>query len=179
MGSTAQPPSMVSRSGHHDFTNMLCDLPVELLSTIFAFLDLLSLKSISESCRLLRAVCSDDILNPWHHPVRLAIHTAFVEGENQGSLDDLDYPSSSTRTEYDARQLAILSGLSAFSTVPRSTLVDILVLSPPRFLLYHASRSNLSCRRWEEAFRRRFLPSWAHKFDDHRWSWQEGFFRCV
>ncbi|KAF8603657.1 hypothetical protein BDV93DRAFT_523131 [Ceratobasidium sp. AG-I] len=158
---------------------MLCDLPVELLSIILAFLDLISLKRISESCRLLRAVCSDDVLNPWHHPVRRAIHDVFKNGENQGSSETLEYPRNLASKAYEALELAVLSGLSAFSTVPRSTVVDILVLSPPRFLLYHASRSNLPRRLWEEAFRRRFLPSWAQKFEQHRWSWQEGFFRTL
>ena len=168
---------MVPRSGHHDSINMLCDLPVELLSAILAFLDLVSLKRISESSRRLRAVCSDDVLNPWHHPVRHAIHNVFKDGENQDASDALDYPRNLASIEYKAQELAVLSGLSAFSTVPRSTLVDVLALSPPRFLLYHASRSNLPHRLWKEAFQRRFLPSWAQKFGQHWWSWQEGFFR--
>lgn len=171
---------MVSRSGHHDST-MLRDLPVELLSAILAFLDLVSLKHASESCRLLRAVCSDHVLNPWHYPARRAIHNLFGDGltreENQIVSESLEYPGNLATRDYGVEELSVLSGLSDFSAVPRSTIVDILVLSPPRFLLYHASRSNLPRRLWEEAFRRRFLPSWAHNFGQHRWSWQEGFFR--
>ncbi|KAG8690307.1 hypothetical protein FRC08_010572, partial [Ceratobasidium sp. 394] len=166
---------------------MLCDLPVELLSLIFSFLDLLSLKNTAETCRLIRAVCSDNVLNPWHHPVRRAILKAFAgdqgqeggEGETSTELETPEYPLNLATTSLESQELALLSSLGEYSTVPRLTLVDVLVLSPPRFLLYCASHSNLPRKLWEEAFRRRFLPSWAHILERRKWSWREGFFRTL
>jgi hypothetical protein len=160
---------------------MLHDLPVELLSLTLGFLDLVSLKNASESCRLLRAICSDHVLNPWHYPVRRAINMLFADGlakgESQAISEHQEYPANIPTTSLESQELAVLSALGEFSAVARSTLVDILVLSPPRFLLYCASRSNMTRSMWEDAFRRRFLPSWAHILERQKWSWREGFFR--
>ncbi|QRV78576.1 F-box-like protein [Ceratobasidium sp. AG-Ba] len=166
---------------------MLCDLPVELLSLILSFLDILSLKNTTETCRLLRAVSSDDVLNPWHHPARLAIGRLFATDQGQEEIQEEiyskqetpEYPLNLASTPYESQELALLSALGEYSTVPRSTLVDVLVLAPPRFLLYCSGHSNLPRRLWEDAFRRRFLPSWVHVLERQKWSWREGFFRTL
>ncbi|KAH7338151.1 hypothetical protein B0J17DRAFT_661003 [Rhizoctonia solani] len=146
---------------------MLYGLPPELISLILGFLGLLDLKSCADSCRVLREVCSDPLLNPWHHPVRRCYRIP------------LDVPL----TDHESQTLAILSALGTFSCVPRSVLVDILALSPPRFLLYHSTRSKLPRELWEQAFRRRFLPSWiphwVHTSQRPCWTWQESFFRIL
>ncbi|KAG8723053.1 hypothetical protein FRC09_004942 [Ceratobasidium sp. 395] len=167
---------------------MLCDLPVELLSLIFSLLDLLSLKHTAETCRLIRAVCSDNVLNPWHYPVRRAIHGIFAGDRAQDENRELEsvteseaseYPLNLATTSFESRELAILSSLGEYSAVPRATLVDVLVFAPPRFLLYCAAHSNLPRKLWEEAFRRRFLPSWAQILERRKWSWREGYFRTL
>ncbi|CAE6460344.1 hypothetical protein ACGC1H_005990 [Rhizoctonia solani] len=166
---------------------MLCDLPPELISSILGLLDLLSLRNCSETCRVLREVCSDSLLNPWHHPVRRAIYNSFVdhleESRRHSNQDFIEYPLDVALTNHESQTLATLAAFGTFSCVPRSVLVDILALSPPRFLLYHSTRSKLPRELWEQAFRRRFLPSWiphwVHTSQRPSWAWQEGFFRIL
>jgi hypothetical protein len=168
---------------------MLFNLPPELLSSILGFLDLLSLKNCSDSCRTLRDICSDPVLNPWRHAVRCAIHELFTDDltreKSQPHRELIVYPTEASLTFHESQTLSVLAALGTFASVPRSVLVDVLALSPPRFLLYHSTRSNLPRELWEEAFRRRFLPSWAPSNDWIRtlqhpsWSLKEGFFRLV
>jgi len=47
----------------------------------------------------------------------------------------------------------------------------------PEFLLFEATAPNLNEREWEECFRRRFLPSWAHWKKSS--SWRVAFRKCV
>ncbi|CAE7195135.1 unnamed protein product [Rhizoctonia solani] len=166
---------------------MLHNLPPELISLIFGLLDLLSLKNCSDSCRVLRAVCSNSLLNPWHHPVRRAIYESFIDhltkSQRHPNRDVIEYPLDVALTDHESQTLAVLAALGAFSCVPRSVIVDILALSPPRFLLYHSTRSTLPRELWEQAFRRRFLPSWiphwVHTSQRACWAWQESFFRIL
>ncbi|CUA71190.1 hypothetical protein RSOLAG22IIIB_04494 [Rhizoctonia solani] len=166
---------------------MLCNLPPELVSLILGLLDLPSLKSCSEACRVLREVCSDSLLNPWHHPVRRAIYGSFIDHSTKSrrysNQEVIEYPLDVALSDHEAQTLAILAALGTFSCVPRSVIVDILTLSPPRFLLYHSTRSKLPRELWEQAFRRRFLPSWipnwVHTSQRPSWTWQESFFRIL
>ncbi|CAE6457802.1 unnamed protein product [Rhizoctonia solani] len=166
---------------------MLCALPPEIMSLILGLLDLLSLKNCSDSCRVLRGVCSDALLNPWHRPVRHAIYESFIDHSTKSlrhpNRDVIEYPLDVPLTDHESQTLAILAGLGAFSCVPRSVIVDILALSPPRFLLYHSTRAKLPRALWEQAFRRRFLPSWiphwVHTSQRPSWTWQESFFRIL
>ncbi|CAE6383438.1 unnamed protein product [Rhizoctonia solani] len=166
---------------------MLFALPPEVLSLILCSLDLVSLKNCSDSCRVLRAVCSDPLLNPWHHPVRHAIYESFMghstRTQRNTNRSIIEYPLDVSLSDHESQTLAILAALGLFSCVPRSVIVDILALSPPRFLLYHSSRSKLPRELWEQAFRRRFLPSWiphwVHTSQRPSWAWQESFFRIL
>ncbi|KAJ1305301.1 hypothetical protein OPQ81_000324 [Rhizoctonia solani] len=166
---------------------MLCDLPPEIISLILGFLDLVSLKNCSESSRVLREVCSDPLLNPWHHPVRRAIYESFLDhstkSQRHPNRDIIEYPFDVPLSYHESQTLELLATLGAFSCVPRSVLVDILALSPPRFLLYHSARSKLPRDLWKQAFRRRFLPSWVphwvHTLQRSSWKWQESFFRVL
>ncbi|QRW20866.1 sucrase/ferredoxin-like domain-containing protein [Rhizoctonia solani] len=146
--------------------------------------DLTSLKKCSDSCRVLRTVCSDPLLNPWHHPVRHAIFELFTHHSiRNNGRHTIEYPVEALLEDHESETLTILAALAAFSCVPRSVVVDILALSPPRFLLYHSARSKLPCELWEQAFRRRFLPSWIPPWvrTSRRpsWAWQECFFRIL
>ncbi|KDN43607.1 hypothetical protein RSAG8_05984, partial [Rhizoctonia solani AG-8 WAC10335] len=170
---------------------MLYDLPPELISLILGLLDLPSLKNCSESCRVLREITrrnlGNPLLNPWHHPVRRAIYESFIDHSTKSrrhpNRDVIEYPLDVALTDHESQTLAMLAALGIFSCVPRSVIVNILALSPPRFLLYHSTRSRLPRELWEQAFRRRFLPSWiphwVHISQLPSWTWQESFFRIL
>lgn len=109
-------------------------LPVELIASILAGLDIPSLRCASEVCAHLRAVTSDSLLNPWRQPILRTLM--------QQSLGDL-------------------KTLSVLSTVPRHNWIEILCYASPEFLLFEATLPNLSDDQYQTAFLRRFLPSWS------------------
>jgi hypothetical protein len=123
----------------------LLRLPVEVIAYIQSLLDLASLIATSTTCRLLRAVASDPLLNPWRAPILRALNQYQCE-----------YPPE-------------LRNLSVYSTVPRHNWIEILALARSDFLLLEATLPNLEERDWEEAFKRRFLPSWKKWKDGGRW----------
>lgn len=125
-------------------------LPGEIIAECLAELDVPSLITVSQLSRRLCAVASDSALNPWRRPI----------------LADL------RSRNYDA-----LKHLSVRSSVPRHNWVEILTLAPPSFLLFDAPLPNLPAADWEEAFARRFLPSWRKWKKDG--SWKEAFMKCV
>lgn len=125
-------------------------LPVELIASILAELDVVSLRRASETCARLRAVASDALLNPWRSPILRAL----------------------TR-----RSPAELRHISVLSTVPRQNWIDILCYASPEFLLFEATPPNLTEDQYKIAFRKRFLPSWAKIRKSG--PWREAFLKCV
>jgi len=125
-------------------------LPVELIASVFAELDILSLRRASETCARLRAVASDALLNPWRSPILRALA--------QHSPVELKH-------------------ISVLSTIPRQNWIDILCYASPEFLLFDATLPNLSEEQYKIAFRKRFLPSWAKIWKSG--SWREAFLKCV
>ncbi|KAF8843087.1 hypothetical protein BDN67DRAFT_897816 [Paxillus ammoniavirescens] len=117
-------------------------LPVELLAEIFSELDLESLIKVSSLSRRLRAVTSDPSLNPWRRPI--------LHNLRHGIYDKCFYH------------------LGSRSIVPRQNWIEILTFASPSFLLFESTLPNLKSSEWEEAFRRRFLPSWV-KWKENSW----------
>ncbi|KAG8936531.1 hypothetical protein FRC02_001497 [Tulasnella sp. 418] len=128
----------------------LDDLPVEILADIFSLLAISSLIAISQVARRFRAICSDEVLNPWRAPI--------MEALNDNTLDEL-------------------ATLALRSVVPRHNFIEILSLASPEFLLLRAGLSHLHSNIWNEAFSRRFLPSWRRNRAGQ--SSQEEFKRCL
>jgi hypothetical protein len=126
-------------------------LPVELVADILAELSLTDLVVAAYLSRRFRSVASDLALNPWRKPILRDLHA-----HNYGPA---------------------LTHLSVRSIVPRHNWIDILSLARPSFLLFKATLPNLKEAEWEEAFRRRFLPSWAKwKKEGH---WKEAYLKSV
>jgi hypothetical protein len=133
---------------HHMF---LDTLPVELIADILAELSLADLIVAAYLSRRFHTVASDPALNPWRKPILRNLHTHNYE--------------------------PALTHLSVRSIVPRHNWIDILSLARPSFLLFKATLPNLKESEWEEAFRRRFLPSWAKwKKDGY---WKEAYLKSV
>lgn len=133
---------------HHMF---LDTLPVELIADILAELSLADLIVAAYLSRRLHTVASDPALNPWRKPILRNLCTHNYE--------------------------PALAHLSVRSIVPRHNWIDILTRARPSFLLFQATLPNLKQSEWEEAFRRRFLPSWAKwKKDAH---WKEAYLKSV
>nr|GAT58204.1 predicted protein [Mycena chlorophos] len=123
-------------------------LPVELIGRIIG--ELPSLADVIQSSQLshrLNLVCSDPVLNVWRQPILRALDTE----------DDYD---------------PALKNLSVLMSVPRHNWVDILAIARASFVLYDATLPALANAEWEEAFRRRFLPSWANTKSR---TWKEAF----
>lgn len=132
-------------------------LPVELIADILSELDLSSLITVSHLSRRLHAITSDSSLNPWRQPILRTLRT--------GS------PHTSQTPSYDPS----LANLSVRLTVPRQNWVEILSIAKAEWLLFNATLPNLPSKEWEEAFRRRFLPSWQKWKKDG--SWKEVFMK--
>ncbi|EKM79873.1 hypothetical protein AGABI1DRAFT_106215 [Agaricus bisporus var. burnettii JB137-S8] len=126
-------------------------LPVELIADILAELSLADLIVAAYLSRRLHTVASDPALNPWRKPILRNLCTHNYE--------------------------PALANLSVRSIVPRHNWIDILTRARPSFLLFQATLPNLKQSEWEEAFRRRFLPSWAKwKKDAH---WKEAYLKIL
>ncbi|KAJ6598820.1 hypothetical protein DFH09DRAFT_1129307 [Mycena vulgaris] len=98
----------------------------------------------SQVSRRLRLVASDTILNVWRLPILRTLHST---------------------TEYEDA----LKNLSVYMSVPRHNWVDILALARASYILFEATLPNLKEAEWEEAFKRRFLPSWTRWRKDSLW----------
>ncbi|KAF9511575.1 hypothetical protein BS47DRAFT_1486766 [Hydnum rufescens UP504] len=117
-------------------------LPVELIAAILSQLDIISLKNVSTVSSRLRAVASDPLLNPWRAPILHELSLRIPDG---------------------------LRSISVLSSVPRHNWLEILCYASPDFLLFQATLPNLTESQYEEAFRRRFLPSWTKIRKDGKW----------
>ncbi|KAH8830348.1 hypothetical protein DL96DRAFT_1784557 [Flagelloscypha sp. PMI_526] len=114
-------------------------LPPELVALILEELPLQTLIVVSYLSRHLYTISADSSLNPWRQPILHILRTLPVDEE----------------------VWAPLKHLSVRRVPPRSNFIDILSLAPPFFILFELTLPNLSSEEWKEAFRRRFLPSWA------------------
>jgi hypothetical protein len=128
----------------------LLSLPTELLADILGALDVPSLIAVANTSSRLRAVCSDDVLNPWRAPIWRNLRSKYYSD---------------------------LATLSVRTTVPRHNWVDILSRAPATFVLFEVTLPNLKESEWEEVFKRRFLPSWQKW--KRVGSWRECFTKYV
>lgn len=115
------------------------DLPVELIAEILSELDVKSLLTISQLSRRLRYVLSDPSLNPWKWPILQNLRRR--DGVYESCMDHL----------------------GTYTVIPRTNWVDILSMAQSRFLLYRVTIPSLPDKDYEEATRRRFLPSWVRR----------------
>lgn len=127
-------------------------LPVELFASILSELDIVSLISASAVSSTFRSVVSSSLLNPWRQPIRRALLST--------------YP-------YDPA----FATLGARLIVPRRNWIDILSLAKVDWLLFEAVLPNLREAEWEEAFKRRWLPSMRKWRKDGKW--KQAFMKCV
>ncbi|KAJ6538573.1 hypothetical protein DFH09DRAFT_1177262 [Mycena vulgaris] len=123
---------------------MIESLPVELIAKIIGEVNLADVVKTSQVSRRLRLVASDTILNVWRLPILRTLHST---------------------TEYEDA----LKNLSVYMSVPRHNWVDILALARASYILFEATLPNLKEAEWEEAFKRRFLPSWTRWRKDSLW----------
>lgn len=114
-------------------------LPVELIAEILGALDLQTLLTVSHLSRRLRSIASDTSLNPWKWPI----------------LHNL--------RKRDGVYEKCMVHLGTFTIVPRTNWVDILSMAHAKYLLFQATIPSLADRAYEEAARRRFLPSWVRR----------------
>ncbi|KAJ7129420.1 hypothetical protein C8R44DRAFT_776753 [Mycena epipterygia] len=121
---------------------MIESLPVELISKIIGELTIEDVIKTSQLSRRLKLVASDTILNVWRLPILRNLHS----------------------DEYEAA----LKNLVVYS-VPRHNWIEILSLAKASYILFEMTLPNLKEAEWEEAFRRRFLPSWARWRKDSAW----------
>ncbi|KAI0751009.1 hypothetical protein C8Q80DRAFT_1098433 [Daedaleopsis nitida] len=111
-------------------------LPVELIADALGELDVASLITVSYLSRRLRAIASDNALNPWRRPILRNLYSPTGEYEDA------------------------LRHLSVRQTVPRQNWVEILSLGKAEYLLFEMTLPNLKETEWQECFMRRFLPGW-------------------
>jgi hypothetical protein len=137
---------------HEKNSNMIIELPVELITHILSLLDLASLITVSYLSRRLHSIASDSSLNPWRGPILR-------------NLQDSTYEPS-------------LKTLCVRYIVPRQNWIDILSLARSEFLLFEATLPNLKGYEWEECFSRRFLPGWR-KWKKEGSQWREAFMKWV
>ncbi|KAF7332273.1 hypothetical protein MKEN_00108500 [Mycena kentingensis (nom. inval.)] len=109
-------------------------LPVDLIAQIVGELPLLDVIKMSQLSRHLKLIASDDTLNVWRRPILRAV-----------------------RTNSDQA----LKNLSVYTCVPRHNWITVLATAKAHFILFDLTLPNLKHAEWEEAFRRRFLPSWV------------------
>lgn len=132
----------------------LDQLPLELIATILSYLELSSLIHVISVCKLLANVCKDPLLNPWRTPIQRAL-----TNYNLGAEDDDEWLTNDSR---------ILEHLSCYFGIPKNNWIDILATAPASFILFHEIPW-LPDQSWQEAFMRRFLPSWARWKKDQPW----------
>lgn len=121
-------------------------LPVELIAEILSEVDLESLITVASLSRRLRSITSDSALNPWKRPIV----------RNLQRRDGMYEPC--------------MTHLAEHSIFPRANWLDILSAARADFLLFDATLPNLPESDYAEAFRRRFLPTWAKRGKDGcRW----------
>ncbi|KAJ7490340.1 hypothetical protein B0H11DRAFT_1020430 [Mycena galericulata] len=132
---------------------MIETLPVELIGKILSELSLADLIKTSQLSRRLKLVASDTVLNVWRPPILRNLLSNVYETS--------------------------LKNLSVYMSVPRYNWVDILALGNSSFILFEATLPTLKESEWEEAFRRRFLPSiyqWGKWRDG---TWKAAFLRVL
>jgi hypothetical protein len=115
----------------------LLQIPLELIADILAQLDLLSLLSASRVCRQLAAICRDPLLNPWRSRIEQVL-----------------------KDEAPDDEFKLLQNLSCLQCIPRRNWFLLLTVASPEFLLFN-DVPLLNDDIYEEAFKTRFLPSWA------------------
>ena len=121
-------------------------LPVELIAEILSELDVASLITVSCLSRRLRSIAGDSALNPWKR--LLARNFNRPDGQYE----------------------ACMSTLANRWTFPRTNLPDILTCARAEFLLFESTLPHLPDTDYDEAFRRRFLPSWVRwRRDGCKW----------
>ncbi|KAF7352578.1 hypothetical protein MVEN_01223100 [Mycena venus] len=130
---------------------MLSLLPVELIAKIVGELNLDDVIKISQLSRRLNLVASDPILNVWRLPILRNLRSEEYEGS--------------------------LKNLSVYMSVPRHNWVDILSIGRASYILFETTLPNLKDAEWDEAFKRRFLPSWRKWRKDS--SWRPAFLRVL
>jgi hypothetical protein len=122
---------------------MIESLPVELVGKIVGELTLEDVIKISQLSRRLMNVASDPILNVWRLPILR-------------NLRSDQYEES-------------LKHLSVYMSVPRYNWVDILSRARASYILFEMTLPNLKEAEWEDAFKRRLLPSWWRQRKDSTW----------
>ncbi|KAJ7780996.1 hypothetical protein B0H16DRAFT_1658683 [Mycena metata] len=122
---------------------MIQSLPVELIGKIVGELSLEDAIKVSQLSRRMNAVGSDTILNVWRLPILR-------------NLRSEEYEDS-------------LKHLSVYMSVPRHNWVEICALGRASYLLFEMTLPNLKEADWEDAFKKRFLPSWRRWRKDGTW----------
>ncbi|KAJ7228426.1 hypothetical protein GGX14DRAFT_692450 [Mycena pura] len=122
---------------------MIDTLPVELIAKIIGELDLDDVIRMSQLSRRLKLVASDAVLNVWRLPIMRTLRL----------------------NQYETA----LKNLSVHMSVPRHNWVDILAMANAPYILFESTLPNLKEAEWEEAFKMRFLPSWARRKRDKTW----------
>lgn len=125
-----------------------------------SYLPLDSLVSLTDTHSTFRALAASPPLTPFAAPILAAL------------LKGPAYPQS----------LRTLAWTHPY--LPPALFLHILVRAPPRFILDELELPRLSSGYWQEAFRRRFLPSWIRYRDENtaakdKPSWRATFLRCV
>ncbi|KAJ7180344.1 hypothetical protein C8R43DRAFT_1084281 [Mycena crocata] len=133
---------------------MIQSLPVELIAKIVGELNLEDVIKISQLSRRLRFVASDTILNVWRPPI---LRNLLSNGEYENAL----------------KNLSVCMG------VPRQNWVDILSMGRASYILFEATLPNMKEAEWEEAFKKRFLPSWQRWRTGTAPSWKAAFLRVL
>ncbi|KAJ7721188.1 hypothetical protein DFH07DRAFT_303044 [Mycena maculata] len=118
---------------------MIETLPVELIGKILGQLNIVDVLILSQLSRRLRLVASDAVLNVWRLPI--------LRNLLSNQYEDC------------------LKHLSVYTSVPRYNWVEILSMGRASYILFETTLPNLKEAEWEEAFKRRFLPSW--------WRWRK------
>jgi hypothetical protein len=118
-------------------------LPVELIGKIVSELALEDVIKISQLSRRLKLIASDPILNVWRLPILRNLRS----------------------NEYEDT----LKHLSVYMSVPRHNWVEILSIGRASYILFETTLPNLREAEWEEAFKRRFFPSWTKWRRDSTW----------
>jgi hypothetical protein len=139
----------------------LLTLPPELLSQILSNLPLASLLIASLSHPILLSISSSSSLSPFPFPIASALSPDAFYLPPPPHRSDLA-PLSLTALLHSLPSRVLLANLAQYSWIPKKSHLEMLVRGEPEWVAVELELPvGLGEAYWQEAFRRRFLPSWA------------------
>lgn len=143
----------MSSNGNLQNSLELEDLPYEIIQHILSYLPLSDLLPLTLHSSIFRSLALSPLLSPFLAPV----HHILLRGP--------PYPA----------ELAVLG---IFTHINRNVFLEILVRAEAKWILEEMEIPRLPDSVWQEAFARRFLPSWK-RYREGSEKWRAAFLRTL